>query len=107
MDPITATSSVAGLLSLAIRVGDILYVQIRTFKNAPKEAKELSDELETLCQVLTSLKKFLESRESKGIKFEETSAMLGAISGCERKLTELKLKFEKFVNRQGFSQLAE
>jgi hypothetical protein len=46
MDPLTAATSVAGLLSLAIQVSQILIDQIRTVKNAPKGAQDLLDEFQ-------------------------------------------------------------
>jgi hypothetical protein len=46
MDPLTAATSVVGLLSLAIQVSQILIDQIRTVKNAPKGAQDLLDEFQ-------------------------------------------------------------
>lgn len=107
MDPLTAATSVAGLLSLAIQVSKILYNQIGTIKNAPKDAKDLLDELQRLCQVLTSLEEFLKAQALKGHLFKGTSLLVSTIQGCHDKITAVKPRLEKLVRKQGFAQTLE
>jgi hypothetical protein len=107
MDPLTAATSVAGLLSLAIQISQILYNQIGTIRNAPKDAKDLLDELQRLCQVLTSLEEFLKAQALKGRLFKGTSLLVSAIQGCHDKITVVKPRLEKLVRKQGFSQILE
>lgn len=106
-DPLSVVAGVAGLLSLTIQVSDLLYKHVHAIKNAPKDAQELVDELQSLRQVLSSLEVFLESQEMKGRKFKETSTLLGAIHGCQTKITELKLRVEKLINKHGLPQILE
>ena len=107
IDPLTAATSVAGLLSLTIQVSQMLNEQVRTLKNAPNDAQELLDELESLRQVLTGLKAFLDAQDMKGHGFKETSALIKAIKGCDTNISDLKHKLEKLTTKQGFAQLLE
>jgi hypothetical protein len=107
MDPLTPATSVAGLLSLAIQVSQILSDQIRTVKNAPKDAQELLDEFQLLRQVLTSLEAFLNAQALKGYVFKGTSVLVNAIRGCGDKVTTVKLRLEKLVQKHGFAQMIE
>lgn len=107
MDALTLATSVAGLLSLAIQVSQILSDQIRTVANAPQDAQDLLDELQLLRQVLTSLEAFLKAQAAKGYVFEGTSVLVNAIRGCGDKITAVKLRLEKLVRKQGVAQLIE
>ena len=107
MDPLTAATSVAGLLSLAMQVSKMLYSHIRTIKNAPKDAEDLRDEIQRLCQVLTSLEEFLKAQALKGYLFKGTSLLVSAIQGCHDKITAVKPRFEKLVRKKGFAQILE
>lgn len=107
IDPLTVATSIAGLLSLTTQVSQMLNEQVRTLKNAPKGAQELLDELESLRQVLTGLKAFLDAQGVKGYAFKETSVLINAIKGFETKMTDLKPKLEKLTKKQGFAQLIE
>jgi len=107
IDLLTAATSVAGLLGLTIQVTQMLNEQVQTLKNAPNDAQELLDELESLRQVLTGLKAFLDAQDVKGHAFKETSVLINAIKGFETKMTDLKLKLEKLTKKQGFAQLIQ
>jgi ankyrin repeat domain-containing protein 50 len=107
LDPLTAATGVAGLLSLTIQVSQVLYEQVQTLKNAPSNAQELLDELQSLRQVLTSLEAFLSEQGGKGRVFKETSVLINAIKGCNTKITALKLKFENLIKKQGFARMIE
>jgi hypothetical protein len=107
MDPFIAATSVVGLLSLAIQVSQILCNQNCTIKNAPKDAKDLLDEFQRLCQVLTSLEEFLKAQALKGYLLKGTSLLVSAIQGCHDKITAVKPRLEKLVRKQGFAQILE
>jgi hypothetical protein len=107
MDPISVAASVAGLLSLTIKVSQILNEQVHTLKNALKDATKLLDELEALRQVLTSLEQFLASQSSEGRSFKETSVLINAIQGCKTQISTVKLRLEKFVGKHGLAQMIE
>jgi hypothetical protein len=107
MDPLSLAASVAGLLNLAIQVSHVLSGQIRTVKNAPKDAQDLLDELQLLRQVLTSLEVFLKAQASRGYVFPGTSVLVDAIRGCGDKIMTVKLRLEKLVQKQGFAQMIE
>jgi len=85
----------------------MLHEQVQTLKNAPNNAQELLDELQSLRQVLTSLHAFLHAQRVKGHVFKETSVLINAIKGFKNKITALKLKLEKFTKKQGFAQMIE
>ncbi|KAL9121033.1 MAG: hypothetical protein Q9187_002407 [Circinaria calcarea] len=107
LDPLTAATSVAGVLSLTIQVSEILYKQIHTFKNAPKDAHELLGEIKSLSDVLASVESFLKEQAAKGHSFREASVLVNAIRGCSDKITALKEKLEKLGNKRGIAQLLE
>jgi len=107
MDPLSVVASVAGLLSLTIQVSQMLYDQVHTLKNAPKDATKLLDELEALRQVLTSLEQFITSQLPKGHFFKQTSVLINAIQGCTGQISAIKLKLEKLVGKQGLAQIIE
>lgn len=107
MDALSVAASVGGLLSLAIQVSQMLYEQVHTLKNAPRDATQLLDELEALRQVLTSLDQFLASQSSKGRSFKETSVLINAIQGCKTQISVIKLRLEKLVGKQGLAQMIE
>lgn len=100
MDPFSVATSVAGLLSLTVPVGQVLYEQVRTLKNAPKDATKLLDEVQALRQILTSLEQFLGSQSSKGHFFKQTSVPTNTIQGCTTQINSFKLQLEKFVGKQ-------
>ncbi len=107
IDPVTAATSVAGLLSLTIQVSQMLFAQVQTLKNAANDAQELLEELQLLRQVLTSLEAFLKAQGVKGYTFRETSVLINAINGFKTKITALKLKLEKLAKKQGLAQIIE
>jgi hypothetical protein len=107
MDPLTAATSVAGLLSLAIQTSQVLSDQIRMVKNAPKDAQDLLDEFQQLCKVLTSLEEFLKTQKLKGCLFTGTSLLVGAIKGCHNKITAVKPRLEKLDRKQGLAKIIE
>jgi len=107
MDPLSVAASVAGLLGLTIQVSQMVYEQVHTLKNATKDAAKLLEELELLCQVLTSLERFLASRSSKGRPFKETSVFIKAIGGCKTQISAIKIRLDKLVGKQGVAQIIE
>ncbi|KAH0537282.1 hypothetical protein FGG08_005907 [Glutinoglossum americanum] len=107
IDPLTAATSVSGLLSLVIQTSQILYTQVRTIKNTSKDAQELSNELSALSQVLIRLQTFLKSQDASGRRFHGTSALITSISGCENSVAELKSKLLKLKQGAGLPLLIE
>jgi hypothetical protein len=59
-DPLSIAASVAGLLSLSLQVIKIIRKDITTVSNAPKEASELVEKLQTLTDVLQFLQEFVD-----------------------------------------------
>jgi len=107
MDPLSVAASIAGLLGLTIQVSQMLYEQVHTLKNAPKDAQKLLDELEALRRVLSSLEQFLAAQALKGRSFKETSTLINAIQGCTTQINAVKLRLEKLVRKQGLAQMIE
>jgi hypothetical protein len=100
-------ASIAGLLSLTIQASQMVYEQVHTLKNATKDAAKLLEELELLCQVLTSLERFLASQSSKGRPFKESSVFTKAISGCKTQISSIKIRLDKLVGKHGVAQIIE
>jgi hypothetical protein len=107
MDPLTAATSVASLLSITIQVSQMLYDPVHTLKNASKDAQELLDELTSLRQVFTRLESFLRAQSMIGHSFTETSLLIIAIKRFEPIITDLKAKLEKLINKHGFARMIE
>lgn len=105
MDPLSVATSIAGLLSLTVQLSQILYNQVQTVKNAPKDAEDLLAELKVFGEVLSTLESFLRSPSRKGLVFNQASVLINAIKGCETEITGLKLKFVKIVGKKGVAQL--
>jgi hypothetical protein len=77
IDPFSAATGIAGILSLTLEVSKTLYEQVNTLKNTLKEAKELLHELGLIEQVLTSLEGFLRSEKARdSFKGEEHAKLI-------------------------------
>ncbi|KAH0543788.1 hypothetical protein FGG08_001970 [Glutinoglossum americanum] len=107
IDPFTAATGIAGLLSLTIEVSKILYNVVNSFKNTPEDAKELLQELDQIRRVLTSLESFLRGGNAKRGSFRETSALIVATNGFSKEIKELKCKVQKLSDGQGLSRTIE
>jgi hypothetical protein len=107
IDPFTAATGIAGLLSLTIEVSKTLYDMVSSLKNAPKDAKELLQELDQIQRVLTSLEAFLRDENAKHGSFRETSVLITAMNGFSKEIKELKCKVQKLGDGQGLSRTIE
>jgi hypothetical protein len=107
IDPFTVATGLAGLLSLTIEVTKILYGVVNSSKNAPKNAKELLQELDQIQRVLTSLEGFLRDENAKHGSFKETSVLIVATNGFSKEIEDLKRKVQKLSIGQGLSRAVE
>ena len=96
MDPLSAASGVAGLLSLTIQVGMTIGAYVNSVKGASKAAQRLEREVQAFASVLKQLYEFLQSRDAEDVVFEPTSVLLVATNSCDKELNDLRKKLEKF-----------
>ena len=96
MDPLSAASGVAGLLSLSIQVGMTIGTYANSVKGASKGAQKLEREIQAFSSVLEQLCKFLQSKDTDQVVFEPTSVLLVATNSCDKELGDLQKKLEKF-----------
>jgi len=97
MDPFSITAGIAGLLSLAIQVQQIVSKYTASVKHAAIESQELHTELRALVTVLEQLERFIERQCHRGGKFEDSSILYGATSSCLARLDTLKLTLDDFM----------
>jgi hypothetical protein len=95
MDPLSAASGVAGLLSITIKVGMAIGEYIRSVKGASKDALKLEREIQAFSSLLEQLCEFLQSKNTD-VVFEPTSVLLIATNSCDKELSDLQKKLEKF-----------
>ena len=95
MDPLSATASVAGLLSLTIELTKIVSEYCRGVANAPRNASDLLNELASLHDVLRRLGDFLEHHRATSVGFDSSSALLETSAVCRNRLLELLERFQK------------
>lgn len=95
MDPLSVASGVAGLISLAIDVGQIASDYCIAVKNAPKDIQELREEFISLSHILEQLKAFLESESCKGKSFDKTSVLCCAVGSCKDKVATISEKLKR------------
>lgn len=96
MDPISAASGVAGLLSITIQVGMTIGAYVNSVKGASKGAQKLEREVQAFSSVLKQLHEFLQSKDGDHVIFEPTSVLLVATNSCDKELGDLQKKLEKF-----------
>lgn len=94
-DPLSISASVAGLISLAIQVSQLLYTQIQVAKHAPGDAKELLGELQGIASVLKQLEAFLGAQGIHERKFGANSMLTMAIQGCTVRILDMQERVEK------------
>jgi hypothetical protein len=95
MDPLSVASGVAGLLSITIKVGMAIGEYVRSVKGASKDALKLEREIQAFSSVLEQLCEFLQSKDTD-VVFEPTSVLLIATNSCDKELSDLQKKLEKF-----------
>ena len=95
MDPISMAASVAGLVSLTIKVSSTVGSYCKSVKNARKDVQEVGEELESMHDVLHQLDEFLRSQQLKTKFFEPTSVLATAITICGDTVTKISSKVQK------------
>ena len=89
MDPVSAASGIAGLISLALTVSVIIVDYVKTVQEGPKNIMELTEELQLLGEVLSQLQDFLNSERAKGRAFDGNSVLQAAISSCKTRIERI------------------
>jgi hypothetical protein len=79
MDPLSIASGVAGFLALVLQIAEILRKDVRTIRDAPKEARELVEKLETLAESL----EFLNELVQKNSTLVQNSVLLANNSAAQ------------------------
>jgi hypothetical protein len=107
MEPLSAASGVAGLLSLTIQVGMTIGAYANSVKGAPKDAQKLEREIQAFSAVLKQLCEFLQSKDAGHVVFEPTSVLLVATNSCDKELRDLQKKLEKFSTGDKVSRVLQ
>jgi hypothetical protein len=89
MDPLSAASGVAGLLSITIQVGMTIGAYANSVQGASKGAQKLEREIQAFLSVLKQLYDFLQSKDADHIAFEPTSVLLVATNSYDKELDDL------------------
>ncbi|KAI5815433.1 hypothetical protein BZA77DRAFT_344906 [Pyronema omphalodes] len=97
MDPLSLSASIAGLISLTIEVTKIISEYRSGFKNAPKEASELSTEVAALHHVLETALEILinEYSNSEDTTFDEKNILFSIVDACEEHMNVIHTKMAK------------
>jgi exonuclease VII small subunit len=93
-------SAVLGLVVVGAEVGDSLYALIDTFKNAPREFLELSNEVTDFRAALSRL---IEARESGELGLEEStrdSGLDGVVGRGKEIIQEVEELVKKVIKQQ-------
>jgi hypothetical protein len=70
MDPLSISAAVAGFLSPAVQITELLRGYINGIQSASEEAKYLLTQVAALCYVREKLVEFLRSEGLRGRKFD-------------------------------------
>lgn len=107
MDPLSAASGIAGLLSLALQVGMTIGIYANAVKGASKDAQKMEREIQAFSSVLKQLCEFLQSKDADHVAFEPTSVLLVATNSCDKELKDLHKKLEKFTKGDKTSRVLQ
>lgn len=107
MDPLSAASGVAGLLSLTVQVGMTIGVYANSVKGASKAAQKLEREIQAFSSVLKQLCDFLQSKDAHHLAFEPISVLLVATNSCNKEISDLEKKLEKFSTGDKASRILQ
>ena len=99
MDPFSVATGVAGLLSITVKVGIAIGEYARSVKGASKAAQKLEREIRAFSSVLEQLRVFLQSKSTDQLIFEPTSVLLVATNSCDKELSALQKRLEKFSSK--------
>ncbi len=100
--------SILGMVAAAAKTAHLIYEYSSAVKHAPAEARELSEELLAVANVLGMLRAHLEQENSKGHAFDRTSVIFSAVDGCNRRLQDIssalstvpaRSKLSRFISR--------
>ena len=89
MEPISISSGIAGLITLAMHATDTLIRYVSAVKAGPRNIAELKDELDSMSEVLSELLDFLSSDRAKGRAFREKSFLFTAISAYKTRMERI------------------
>ena len=107
MDPLSAASGIAGLLSLTIQVGMTVGAYANSVKSASKSAQKLEREIQAFSFVLKQLCDFLQSKDADRLVFEPTSVLLIATNSCRKELSDLENKLGKLSSGDKASRIIQ
>jgi hypothetical protein len=105
MDGLSFAASVAGIVSLALDVTQILRNYYSDVESAPKDIEDLTQEVDAISKVLTQLETFLDTVGEKGNSFDLTASVLAStIKDCRVTLEHLKDSLTMKIS-QGFRKV--
>ena len=95
MDPISATSSVAGLIGLTLEASRTMSSYCKSVKDAHKNVREIAQELVSMYDILYQLDELLRSQQLKTRVFESTSVLASAITICGNSINKISSKVHR------------
>lgn len=107
MDPLSAATGIAGLLSLALQVGMTIAAYANSVKGASKSAQKLEREIQAFSSVLQQLCDFLQSKDADHLVFEPVSVLLVATNSCDKELSDLEKKIGKLSTGDKASRMLQ
>lgn len=93
MEALGAAASVAGLISLAVELPQLIDTA-RSIYAAPEEAAQLSTTVAALVSTLEQLEEFLKTEEARELTLAHDSALIVAISACQSRVLEISKKLQ-------------
>ena len=95
MDPLSAATSVAGLVGLTLNASRTMSSYCKSVKDAPKDVREITQELVSMYDVLCQLDELLRSQQLKSRVFESTSVLASAITTCGNSVNKISSKVHR------------
>ncbi|KIX98765.1 uncharacterized protein Z520_05226 [Fonsecaea multimorphosa CBS 102226] len=89
MDGVSAASSIAGLVTLALQISATISIYVNSIKERSTTIREFHDELLLLGEVLSGLRDFLESEKVKGRALDTQSVLSNAIRDCRQRMERI------------------
>lgn len=89
MDGVSVASGIAGLITLALQVGEAIAVYVNSIRERSKTIQELHDELLLLGEVLSRLRDFLRAESARGKSIDPHSVLSQAISACRDRIERI------------------
>ncbi len=91
-EPLSLAASIAGLISLGLDISQITRKYVRGVRRAPKDVKELLQELAALVKVLRQFSELLDRDRIGEAAFDQTSVLFLAHEACRKELTTVRSK---------------